>query len=235
VAKRIDSDMLRSNAWHHRSDAISSLVVLIGLGGAIVFGVPWLDAIAAMIVSLMILRMGIKLAMRSVNELVDSGVDPEQQQAMTQFINQFEGIESLHMLRTRKMGGRVFADVHIQVNPHISVSEGHAIAEISIMRLKQQFKDLEDITIHIDPEDDELSSESIRLPNRQQLDQQIDELLESSPLSRDQIDLTLHYLSGKLSIIIHAVAGADKQALKELSASLQDLSFVSDVKLYSEI
>lgn len=232
VAKQIDSDMLRANAWHHRSDAISSLVVLIGLGGAVLFGIPWLDSIAAMIVSLMILRMGIRLAMRSFGELVDSAVEPEQHQAMTQFINQLDGIESLHMLRTRKMGGRIFADVHIQVNPYISVSEGHAIAETSIMQLKHQFNDLEDITIHIDPEDDELSSESARLPNRAHIEALIDQYLSSSSLSIDQLQLTLHYLAGKLAIEIHAVERADLDALYQLKAELKGLDYVQRVMLY---
>lgn len=234
VAKRINSDLLRANAWHHRSDAISSLIVLIGVFGAVLFNLAWLDAIAAIFVSLFIFKMGVKLALSSVNELVDSAVDTETVNAIHQYLTQRDGIQSVHALRTRKMAGRIIADVHLQVNPLISVSEGHAIAERTFRQLKAEFKDLEDITIHIDPEDDEIAAESARLPSREQFDETLQQLLQQFSLQHAVIDYQLHYLDGKLSIDLivaseHAVIQDNQQACV---AAMQQIPYLGKIRIY---
>jgi len=237
VAKRINSDLLRANAWHHRSDAISSLIVLIGVFGAVLFNLAWLDAVAAIFVSLFIFKMGIKLALSSVNELVDSAVDTETVNAIHQYLIQLDGIQNVHALRTRKMAGRIIADVHLQVNPLISVSEGHAIAERTFRQLKAEFKDLEDITIHIDPEDDEIAAESARLPSREQFDETLQQLLQQFSLQQAVTDYQLHYLDGKLSIDLivaseHTVIQDHQQACV---AAMQQFPYLGKIRIYQAI
>lgn len=201
TAKRINSPMLKANAWHHRSDAISSLVVLVGIAGAVFLKIHWLDVAAAIIVSGMIFLMGLQMIKSSVMELVDTALDPGQVNEIQAFIAQIDGVKNVHMLRTRKMGGDVLADVHVQVDSHISVSEGHHIAERVMHSLDDKFSDLNDITVHIDPEDDETSSPSSHLPSRKELlDKILPQLKELGV--KDAEAVTLHFLDGEMSIVI---------------------------------
>ncbi|MGV6808789.1 MAG: cation diffusion facilitator family transporter [bacterium] len=249
VANRINSDLLRANAWHHRSDALSSLIVLIGIFGAVLFNLAWLDAVAAIVVSFFILKMGIKLARRSVEELVDSAVDPATVNAINSYLMQCDGVNHVHDLRTRKMAGRIVADVHLQVNPLLSVSEGHAIAERTCQQLKTQFNDLEDITIHIDPEDDEIAIESARLPSREQFEKTLQPLLQKFALQQTIVDYQLHYLEGQLSIdfIIqpnvqptsanpaNVYQHGTQAALASFVAELQHIPYLGKVRVYQAI
>jgi len=199
-ARQINSDLLKANAWHHRSDAISSIMVFVGLLGAIVFQIAWLDALAALLVSIMIFVMGIKLVINSVNELLDSAVDTQTVNTMRIAIIQLEGVNSVHMLRTRMLAGRIYADVHIQVDSYISVSEGHLIADRVIDCLSEQFSEMEDITVHIDPEDDEASSANTHLASRKNIEAEIQILLEKFHLIDSFVKMQLHYLDAHIEI-----------------------------------
>jgi cation diffusion facilitator family transporter len=235
VAKRIDSDMLRANAWHHRSDALSSLVVLVGIAGALLLNLPWLDAVAAILVGLMIFRMGIRLAIRSVSELVDTAVEPEKVSEIREFITNISGIESLHMLRTRKVGGKIFADVHIQVAPYISVSEGHSIAERTILSLKEHFSGIEDITVHIDPEYDEVSAISSKLPDRNQVMQDLRPLIDAQGLTESFQQANLHYLDGKLDLNIYFAPQTTQAPVSTLITNIEKLPYIGNIKAYTEL
>ncbi|MGD2053809.1 MAG: cation diffusion facilitator family transporter, partial [Gammaproteobacteria bacterium] len=175
VGTRIRSNLLHANAWHHRSDAISSIVVLIGLAGT-QFNLPKLDAYAAIVVALMIARIGFKLGYDSVQELVDASLEPELVERIRQKILSHEGVRALHMLRTRRMGHNALVDVHIMVAPRLSVSEGHHISETVEKMLIDSFDEINDVTVHIDPEDDEEEARSMHLPLRSEL---IDALKEA--------------------------------------------------------
>lgn len=199
VAKQINSPMLLANAWHHRSDAISSLVVLIGIAGAVFLDIQWLDAVAAIIVSMMILIMGLQMIKSSLMELVDTALEPEQVREIQRLIAKIDGVQNVHMLRTRKMGGTTLADVHVQVNSKISVSEGHHIAERVVKQLASEYSDMKDITVHIDPEDDECSSPCGHLPSREELLKRICPQLQNLGVTHCDAT-TLHFLDGKISI-----------------------------------
>nr|WP_242523425.1 cation diffusion facilitator family transporter [Thiocystis minor] len=103
-ARRVRSDLLRANAWHHRSDAISSIVVLIGILGTLA-GLPYLDAIAAVIVAMMIARIAWELGWNATNELVDTGLESARLDEVKETIRSVGGVRSIHMLRTRRSGG----------------------------------------------------------------------------------------------------------------------------------
>jgi len=128
AGEKIRSNLLIANAWHSRTDMFSSLVVLIGVAGAML-GISWLDAVAAVIVALIIGKIGLSLILGSLRELVDTGLSVEETDAIKQEIVSMEGVRSAHNLRTRQMGADIFLDVHIRVGPTISVSEGHQIGE----------------------------------------------------------------------------------------------------------
>jgi hypothetical protein len=215
VARRIHSKLLEANAWHHRSDAISSVVVLVGIAGAMV-GYLVLDAIAAFVVAMMIGHIAWQLISNSVKELVDTAVDDETQQEIIDHITGTDGVVSLHMLRTRMMGANILVDAHIQVNPRLSVSEGHQIAETVEYKLKNRIDHMQDVTIHIDPEDDEDAPINSHLPLRTRLLNDLSEQWSSIPEAKDIKEINLHYLDGKVAveILLPLPAGGVKEARK---------------------
>lgn len=201
VGKRINSNLLIANAWHHRSDAASSFVVFVGVAMA-VWGWYYFDAIAAIVVGVMVIRMGWQLGWSSVRELVDTGVGSELLREFAAAISQVPGVVELHQLRTRSMGGHIFLDVHVMVAPRISVSEGHFIAHSVRQTLQLQHQAIADVTVHIDPENDELYGGSATLPTRHELTQFIDQLCHELPGGDQMHSILLHYLADKIEVEI---------------------------------
>ncbi len=199
IGKRINSSMLAANAWHHRSDAVSSIIVLIGILGA-QMGMPRFDAFAAIVVAVMIIKIGFELGYNSIQELVDTALDPEIVEKIRAKILAHEDVCELHMLRTRRMGQNALVDVHIMVSPRLSVSEGHHISETVERSLIKSFEEINDVTVHIDPEDDELSAQNQGLPTRSELIMTLNHEWSQIPGLTGINDITLHYLSGKICV-----------------------------------
>lgn len=149
VGERVKSSLLVANAWHSRSDAASSLVVALGIGGS-VMGFPLLDPIAAVIVGLMIVRMGWQFGRQSLDTLMDRAADAEEVSAIRQTLAGTPGARGVHDVRTRKMGDLILVDAHLEVDAHISVEAGHAITEEAERRVLQRHRVL-DVLIHVDP------------------------------------------------------------------------------------
>ena len=197
VGKQINSELIIANAWHHRSDAASSLVVLVGLSGSLM-GFHYLDAIAAILVGFMVIKMGWSYGWNSVKELVDSAIDPAILAQIGSIIKQVDGVQKIHQLRSRSMGRDIFVDVHILVSSQISVSEGHFIAQNVHYTLSKTMKQVKDVTVHVDPEDDEIACPSSHLPNRALLESK---LLCNWQLTFPEIESwVLHYLDGNIDI-----------------------------------
>jgi cation diffusion facilitator family transporter len=235
VANRIDSKMLKANAWHHRSDAISSVLVAVGVAGSIFLEIPWLDAAAAIVVAVMIFYMGARLILDSTMELVDTALEPEKTAEIGAFINKIEGVDHMHMLRTRKMGNTVLADVHLQVNSYLSVSEGHYIAERVIHELRHEFPEMHDITVHIDPEDDETASPSKGLPSRNQIMAELYPLLKKFNIDQDISNIVLHYIDGKVEIEIFLNKSQNAQDLTSLIAACKSCKGVRSVTVNQKL
>lgn len=196
-ARRVRSDMLRANAWHHRSDAVSSLVVLVGLVGTLI-GLPYLDAIAAVVVAIMIAHIAWELGQRSIRELVDTGLEAERLAAIGATIGSVGGVRSIHMLRTRKHAWQAAVDAHVLVDPRVSVSEGHMIALLVEERLKSQIDEITDVTVHIDPEDDERKPILVALPTRAEALTRLKRLWQGVPEAASCRRTVLHYLNGRI-------------------------------------
>ncbi|XP_050364586.1 metal tolerance protein 2 isoform X3 [Argentina anserina] len=128
------SGLMKANAWHHRADAISSVVALIGVGGSIL-GVKFLDPLAGLLVSGMILKAGIETGHQSILELVDAAIPTKELDPIKQTILQVEGMKGCHRLRGRRAGSSLYLDVHIEVDPFCSVSAAHDIGEKLMYRL----------------------------------------------------------------------------------------------------
>ncbi len=219
TARRVNSRMLAANAWHHRSDAISSIVVLLGILGAMA-GWAYLDALAAVVVGAMVAKIGWDLGWEAMQELVDAALDPEQVRAAERAICSVDGVRSIHMLRTRRHGHQAAADVHVQVDPRLSVSEGHMISIAVEERLKEAVEAINDVTVHIDPENDEDGPPCCDLPLRSEALQ----LLRGHwPELPDGHEIVLHYLSGRIDVDLELpLARCDREQALALQTRLQE-------------
>lgn len=197
VGEQTRSKLLLANAWHHRSDAFSSIVVLIGIG-AVFLGFPFADAVAAVIVAIMIAKMGISLVLESIYELVDSSLPEDVVRDISRIIKQTQGVESIHLLRTRRMGEDAYIDAHIVVDSRISVSEGHMTGDAVRDNLKAELDDVVDVLVHIDPEDDEFKYENKKPLTRQQVQVYLDQYL--AELIHTVDDFRIHYLAGLVEV-----------------------------------
>ncbi len=150
AAKRLKSGMLVANAWHARSDAASSLVVSVGIGGNLL-GYPLLDPIAALIVGFMVSRMGWSFAWDALHDLMDRAADDAEVQAITRTLAETPGVRGAHDLRTRRMGDMIVVDAHLEVDASITVEAGHDIAVEARKRVMQRHRVLNLMT-HIDPQ-----------------------------------------------------------------------------------
>lgn len=154
VARRTDSSVCKANAWHHRSDALSSIGSLLGIGGAVILGNKWtiLDPVAAVIIGLMILFVAIKMARAPIEELMEKSLDEETEKKITDIILATEGVQNMHNLKTRRNGQSKIIDCHIRVKRTISIVEAHDIATNVEKNLKQKFGNETQTSIHIEPE-----------------------------------------------------------------------------------
>ncbi len=234
AAKRLRSNLLRANAWHSRSDAISSIIVVIGIAGAMA-GLNYLDAIAAVGVAFMIAKIGWDLAWHAVRELVDTALDSERVAAIRETIESVTGVRDLHLLRTRRMGADALVDVHIQVDPRLSVSEGHQVSEAVRYRVIKEIDEVADVMVHIDPEDDENSQPCSHLPLRKELMTRLRTAWHDMPAAGVVDKITVHYLSGKVHLELFvplaefadiAAAQAEAQRLREASRMLPEVGKV---------
>ena len=223
-AKQVRSDMLRAHAWHHRSDAISSVVVFLGVGGAMM-GLNYLDAIAAVLVAYMIAKVGWDMGYDAMHELADRGLDAERLAHIKSTIASVGGVRDVHMLRTRKHGGHASADVHLLVDPTISVSEGHAIAILVEQRLKREIDEITDVTVHIDPEDDETAPPTMDLPLRTEALARLDRHWLGIAAASHRQGVVLHYLGGRIEVEVIlplAVCEGDPDKARIMGERLQE-------------
>lgn len=215
AANRIGSRMLVANAWHARSDAASSLVVTLGVAGSLA-GYRVLDPVAAMIVGCMIGRMGWHFAWDALQDLMDRALPHTEVERIRATLAATPGVISVHDLRTRRMGDEAIADAHLEVNPRITVSEGHYIAAQARRRVIADNM-VRHIQIHIDPRENTPTSD-YALPFRDDL---ITELMQLAPeLMASVQQVTLHYLEGYLQIELISSQATEAQALTTLQAAL---------------
>lgn len=149
VATRVKSTMLVANAWHARSDAASSLVVAIGIIGSL-SGFKLLDPVAALVVGLIVTRMGYSFMSDSLHDLMDRAVDIETENSIKTTLLSTPGVEGIHDLKTRKMGDLVVVDVHLEIDGNLSVKVGHDIAVLARKSVLDNHHVLNVMT-HVDP------------------------------------------------------------------------------------
>ncbi len=150
---RIHSAVVVANAWHHRSDALSSMATLVGIAGAMFLGDQWriLDPIAAMVVSVFIVVVAVKIGRPAVAELLERSLPADVVEGMYRVIGSTPGVRAFHRFASRHNGNRMIVDFHIKVDPDISVVGGHHIASEVEHRLKEHYGQAVTATIHVEP------------------------------------------------------------------------------------
>lgn len=149
-AKKINSTSLKADAWHHRSDALSSIGAMIGIGGARL-GYSIFEPIASLVICIFIIKAAYDIFKDAVDKMVDKSCDDETEQAMARVIEEEKEVEALVSLQTRMFGSRVYADVVIAVNGNISLTEAHEIAEKVHDDIESNFPSVKHCMVHIDP------------------------------------------------------------------------------------
>lgn len=225
------SALLLANAWHSRSDALSSVAVLVGVAGAMA-GWPWLDLAAALAVAAMIAWIGWKLLARSAQELVDTGLAADELAAMRLTAGSVAGVVDVHRLKSRRMGSAVLLDMDIVVDPELTVSEGHQVAGQVQQSLRASFPDVRAVQVHVDASTTPFAS---HLPTPAAAREAL--LLRWRPLVPDtKLRLALHYrpdaISAELFLESKTMPG-DMAALHErLRAAADDLVWLDRVLLW---
>ena len=217
AARRLNAPMLEANAWHARSDAASSLVVAAGIGGSLA-GYPFLEPLAAAVVCFLILHMGLRLAWKSIGELIDTGLPEEELERLRATIRETPGVIGLHDMRTRRMADRVLCDAHVQVDPRLTVSEGHRVSDAVYLRVRAAHPEVRDVLVHIDPEDDgELQVVPPGpLPERVEILARMRELL--GPAFAEPRRVQIHYLGQRVEVEIILPSAPAAEALEMLQS-----------------
>lgn len=153
VGRQVDSPAVIANAWHHRSDALSSIGTAIGIGGAILLGPNWrvLDPIAAVVVSVFIIRVSLKLFIPSIQELLEKSLPEDEERFIIESILAEPGVSKPHNLRTRRIGNNRAIDVHFRMDGDTSLKDAHNATRSIENRLRQHFGKQTIITTHVEP------------------------------------------------------------------------------------
>ncbi|NCC98663.1 MAG: cation transporter [Bacteroidia bacterium] len=153
VGKKIDNKAVIANAWHHRSDAFSSIGTTLGIGGAIFLGEKWriLDPLAGALVSVFIIKVAIDLGLPSIKELLESSIPKKEEEDIIRVITNTDGVKKYHHLRTRKVGNAYAIDVHIKLDRNISFVKSHDIATDLEKQLRVIYGNNTLLSIHTEP------------------------------------------------------------------------------------
>lgn len=149
-AQKLDSAAFRADAWHHRSDALSSIGSFIGIGLA-KLGFPVMDPIASLIICILILKVAFDISKDAINQMLDTSCDQAFEQKLKSFIGQQQGVERIDLLRTRQFSNKVYVDLEISVNGDIPLRDAHEIADRVHGSVEKEYPNIKHIMIHVNP------------------------------------------------------------------------------------
>ncbi len=153
VGSRVNSQAMVANAWHHRSDALSSVGSALGIGGAILLGGKWtiLDPVVCVIISIVIIVVAVKMAVPALAELTEASLPDETEARITSIIESIPGVDNAHELKTRRSGQNIIIDAHIVVDPEMTVFAAHEITTQVENAIRAEFGTETQVSIHVEP------------------------------------------------------------------------------------
>ncbi|MBP5720375.1 MAG: cation transporter [Bacteroidales bacterium] len=152
-ARKLESPALEANAWHHRSDALSSVGSLIGIGGAILLGNRWtvLDPLASVVISFFIIHVAWKLLRQNIRELTEASLPEEMEKEILQIVSSFPDVSDPHNLKTRRIGNYIAIELHVRMDGDISLLQAHSRSHYIEKELKAHFGPDTHVTVHVEP------------------------------------------------------------------------------------
>jgi cation diffusion facilitator family transporter len=232
--KKWHSKLLVSNAWHNRSDALVSIVVVVTTILSL-FHLNHFDLIGSLIIGCIILYSGVKITFECFMELIDTGVDEDTMHDIKKIILDVPGILRVHELRSRTHSGAIFLDLHIQVPPQLTVSEGHQIAELVHNRLIHSPHPITDVTVHIDPEDDEYEHLNLKLPTREKVIEDIEKSCQELKSYADLTKILLHFYHGSITIDLFFSSEPALNERKTFTNHLSALPYCNTVRFFVQL
>lgn len=153
TGRKFNSQALIANAWHHRSDALSSIGSALGIGGAILLGGKWtvLDPVVGCVISIVIIYIAVKMALPALNELTEASLPEDVEAEISQTIGSISGIDDVHELKTRRNGPSIIIDAHVVVDPHMSVAQAHELTTAAENALRSKYGAGTQISLHVEP------------------------------------------------------------------------------------
>ena len=239
VGERVNSPAIIANAWHHRSDAISSVAALIGILGAH-FGYSIMDPLAGGVVAIMILKVGATIFAEGLRDLMDTGLSEDQTQEFQKIIDGIPEVIKFHDLRTRTLGGEIFMDVHILVDTDLTVTEGHAAAERVRRSLINAFNRVQDVLVHVDGEEDQKLLQ-LYSSTREDLRKIVDPMITDADITLKQTRMRVHYLKGTTLVEIYLQVDPDKSMseihphFENLKERLKTAPEIDDVRIFVDV
>jgi cation diffusion facilitator family transporter len=200
VGKKIHSPSIIANAWHHRSDALSSGASLFGIGAAMM-GWPIFDPIAAILVTVLILKVGLETTMDSFKDIIDTSVKKEIRDKIIDATLSTAGVITYHDLKTRKMGSEILVDIHIELNPWMNVYEAHCIADEVRDMIIDKVRNISDVLVHIDPEGE--ANDILVSRSKEEVAKEISDLLSKIEGIISFRDIMIQYSGNKMIVHIN--------------------------------
>ena len=238
VGRRSGSRILLANAWHHRSDAISSVAALVGIAGA-QWGVPLMDPIAGMLVAGLIIKTGIDIGYESIRELTDENVEEEVISELNKIMSGIEGVDHYHEMRARRMGPHLLVDLHIEVDSMMSISAAHQVAERVRLGILEKLPAVNEVLVHVDAEDDffgeegsELSQKIVLMRPQSEIENDVKKKLAKIHEIQGITHIYCHFLNQKLTVQVNILLDADMRisdAQKIASAARLKIEQIKDI------
>jgi len=238
VGRRTGSRVLMANAWHHRSDAISSVAALLGIAGA-QLGIPLMDPIAGMLVAGLIIKTGIDIGYESIRELTDETVEEDVISELGKIMSGIEGVDHYHEMRARRMGPHLLVDLHIQVDSMMSISAAHQVAERVRLEILEKLPAVNEVLVHVDAEDDHVGDEGSELLQdimlmrpQSEIENDVKKMLAEIPEIQGITHIYCHYLNQKLTVQVNILLDEQmriRDAQKIASAARLKIEQIKDI------
>ena len=239
VGRRSGSRVLLANAWHHRSDAISSVAALVGIGGA-QWGILLMDPIAGVLVAGLIIKTGIDIGYESIRELTDESVEEEVISELGHILAEIDGVDHFHEMRARRMGAQLLVDLHIEVDSMMSISAAHQVAERVRLRILDELPAVNEVLVHVDAEDDFVESKGgieetkdiVLMRPQTEIESDVKKILTEIPEIQGITHIYCHYLNQELTVQVNILLDEEMQirdAQKIASKARMKIEEIKDI------
>jgi cation diffusion facilitator family transporter len=240
VGRRQRSRVLIANAWHHRSDALSSVAALAGIGAA-QFGFPLMDPIAGFLVAGLILRIAVELGHESLRELTDETADEAMLERIHGQVAKVEGVEHFHEVRARPMGPNLLVDLHIEVDRLMTVSAAHQVAERVRWGVLNEIPEVNEVLVHVDAEQDLEEVEMQLMRPQPEIEQDIRGILAELPEIKGVTHIYCHFLNQALTVQVNLLLDPDlqirtaQQIARQARLRIEQIPDVQDADIHLEL